>query len=179
MASAAPPLPQLCPPPPRCRRCPSLPSAALVGQAPACGRGPWSGEVGVDFSLPAPAPRLVPRPPPPSSASRGGGPRPRPALQLLQGAVPRLPTAWMEVGDHPRASPLSGPRPQGKPLEAPATPLGLSPVRRSSSVGGGASRSDSGPRPLTRSQLSCSQESSTRHIAPPPEVLSHATESHP
>lgn len=117
VASALPPLPLLCPPPPRSGRCPSLPSAALVGQAPACGRGPWSGEAGVDFSLPASATLLVPRLPPPTTASRGRGPRPRPALQFLQGAVPWLPAAWLEVGDHPRASPSSGPYPQGNPPE--------------------------------------------------------------
>lgn len=126
VASAAPPLPQLCPP-----------SALLVLSQPAqrCpgGTGPsvwlraWSGEEGVDFSLPAPAPCLFPRLPPPTSASRVGGPRSWPALQLLQGAVPRLPVAWMEVSDYPRASPLSGPLPWGE------TPR--SPVHQSSSVG--------------------------------------------
>lgn len=81
--------------------CPSLPGVALVEQALACGCCPWNGEAGVDFSLPPRprAPRPVPRLSPPTTASRGRGPRPRPALQLLQGAVPRLPATRLEVGD--------------------------------------------------------------------------------
>lgn len=130
VASAPPPLPRLCPPPPRSGLCPSLPGVALVGHAPACGCRPRSGEAGVDFSLPPRprAPRRVPRLPPPTTASRSRGPRPRPALQLLQGAVPRLPAAWLEVGDHPRTLSSSGSCPYGNlPLGEPPPNLGHAP----------------------------------------------------
>lgn len=175
MASAVPPLPLLCPPPPRCGRCPSLPSATLVGQAPACSCGPWSGEAGVDFFHPAPSPLRVPRLTPPTTASRGRGPGPRPALQLLQGAVPWLPAAWLEVGDHPRASPCSGPRlqrncPRGlsyaPSLEGGRWERGAMVVHSVSSTGERDSCSNSEPHPLTHSLLSRSQEISTQDTAP-------------
>lgn len=76
--------------------CPALPP---VRQAPACGCEPGSGVAGVHFFLPTPAPYFFLHLPPPTTASRGRGPCPRPALQLLQGTVPRLPAARLEVSD--------------------------------------------------------------------------------
>lgn len=76
--------------------CPALPP---VRQAPACGCESGSGGAGVDFSLPTLPPYFSLPLPPPTTASRSRGPSSWPALQFLQGTVPRLPAAWLEVSD--------------------------------------------------------------------------------
>lgn len=96
--------------------CPMLPP---VRQAPACGCEPGSGVAGVDFFLPTPVPYFFLHLPPPTTASGGKGPCPRPALQFLQGTVPRLPAARLEVSDLSlcqRLAPRLELRPQGAQL---------------------------------------------------------------